>query len=70
MGKNEIDALLDFYLFSDLEDEEAMDLYLVEEGLDFDSFYESMGMLIKNEKGRIFKIDRGQKIPGRMSQQC
>ena len=50
MGKNDIDALLDFYLFSDLEDKAAVDEYLEEAGIDFDSFYENLGTLIQKKK--------------------
>ncbi len=61
MGKNDIDALLDFYLFSDLEDEEAVDEYLEEEGLDFDSFYEDLGAKIKKKKAEL-KIAEGKRF--------
>ena len=61
MKKNEIIALLDFYLFSDLENEAEVDTYLVEEGVDFNSFYENMGMLIKKKKAEL-KLNEGRKF--------
>ena len=48
--KNDSDALLNFYLYSDLEDEAAVDEYLEEAGIDFDSFYENLGTLIQEKK--------------------
>jgi len=59
--KNDIDALLDFYLFSDLEDKAAVDEYLNEEGIDFESFYKDLGTLIKKKKAEL-KIQRGKRI--------
>lgn len=61
MEKNEIIALLDFYLFSDLENEAEVDTYLEEEGVDFNSFYENMGMLIKKKKAEL-KLNEGRKF--------
>ena len=61
MGKKEGNALLDFYLFSDLEDETAVDAYLLEEGLDFNSFYENFGALIKKKKAEL-KPAKGNKF--------
>lgn len=61
MGKNDIDALLDFYLFSDLEDEEAVDEYLEQKGLDFNSFYEDLGAVLKKKKAEL-KIAAGKRF--------
>ena len=61
MGKNDIDALLDFYLFSDLEDEKAVEEYLEEECIDFDSFYDDIGLMLKRKKAEI-KIEKGKKL--------
>lgn len=61
MGNNKVDALLDFFLFSDLEDEVAVDSYIEEEGLDFNSFYENMGMLIRKKKAEQ-KLAKGKKF--------
>jgi hypothetical protein len=61
MGKNDIDALLDFYLFSDLEDEEAVDEYLEQKSLDFNSFYEDLGAKLKKKKAEL-KIAEGKKF--------
>ena len=61
MEKNEIIALLDFYLFSDLENETDVDTYLEEEGVEFNSFYENVGMLIKKKKAEL-KLNEGRKF--------
>ncbi|MGD8307764.1 MAG: hypothetical protein PVF17_13985 [Ignavibacteria bacterium] len=60
MGKNDIDALLDFYLFSDLGDEKAVTEYLEEEELDFNSFYDELGTVLKKKKAEL-KVTRGKK---------
>jgi len=61
MEKNEIIALLDFYLFSDLENEAEVDTYLEEEGVDFNSFYENFGTFIKKKKVEL-KLNEGRKF--------
>jgi len=61
MGNKGNSALLDFYLFSDLEDETAVNMYLEEERLDFDSFYENIGAFIKKKKAEL-KLAEGKKF--------
>ena len=54
-------ALLDIYLFSDIDDEEELDNYLKANDIDFESFCNKIEKLAKHKKAEL-RIEEGRRF--------
>lgn len=59
--KGHLKALLDFYLFSDREDEKELDKYIEENRIDYDGVSQEVIELIRQKKA-AFQIQKGKKF--------
>lgn len=60
-GQNTLEALLNFYLFWDIEDESLLDIYLEQNDLDIDSISENLSKHFKQKKAEL-KLEQGEQF--------
>lgn len=60
-GQNTLEALLNFFLFSDIQDEEQLDIYLEMHNLDIDFISENLSKHFKQKKAE-FLLKQGEKF--------
>ena len=60
-NKEVLKTLLDIYLYSDIDDEEALDNYLKENDIDFENFCLKIEEMVRHKKAEL-QIEKGRKF--------